>query len=329
MKTNFSHLLLLFFLLIAQTNFSQNNKLLLGQWFKANSDSSSDNDFLKLYFLPNGIFYVSMNQSKGQELHYKINGTSLILNNVPQKIIKLTPDSLVIKNTALKKAPIITFKRTFTIKKSFYDSAQYFIKNKDTIFLENYDIRNSFKGNKAYFLNRVPLPTYKETFSMATFFIDTLNRVRDIRIIHHINKRFDLNLINIIKNSEKYWVCAKLKNKKVNALKILYFVGYEMQNINAGRINKKINRSNRSNYSTKYRTYFILALKQYLLKNYKNAINLYERCKKLTNKTDNCNIQIALCYKALGEKNKYNQIINSLKKSKLKYIFNQQLNGLY
>jgi hypothetical protein len=315
--------------------YCQSENLILGTWIKAdlksnNKEINQFTDYLKYTFRPNNKFYLSTDRkSLGFESDYKIDGKTLQLSFNKQAILKLDKDSLIIQDSN-KKGEITTI---YFIRKEMYlknsiNQNDYLLKDKNTVYFESELIFPTFKNRNyksahEFITHKVKgNSSDREEFSFATFIIDTTGQVSEIKIFHHINKKYDLNVIDAIKKTDGMWVLPIINGKKVPILKMWEILYYKMPNGNelGGRnSNVVMYMSKPEKFNKRYTLFFSEGVKQYLKKNYKSALNFFKRCKNLTSYKLNSVIQIANCYKELGENDEYNKIKKTIENSKLDY----------
>ncbi|WP_299778614.1 hypothetical protein [uncultured Formosa sp.] len=339
MKTTYKVLLLIILNLIFSNSYSQSENLILGTWIKTNlkSDSKEINEFtnfLKYTFKPNGKFYLSTSSKDlGIESDYNIESKTLQLKFNSQEILKLDKDSLIIQDSNKKGAlTTLYFIKEDAYIKNTLTPNDFFLKDKDTIYFENALISPTFKNNQYknsfdFITDNIKHNTKdKEAYSYATFIIDTTNQVKDIKIFHHINKKYDLDVVEAIKKTSGMWRLPTINGKKIPVLKTWSKLYYEMPNVRgmSSRSSKvTVVTSKPEKFNKRYSLFYNEAVKQYLKTNYKSALNLFQRSENLTVDKLNSKIQIANCYKSLHEDEAYNTIENLIKKSKLDYVMDK------
>lgn len=317
MKNTYKFFLIIITNLILTNIYCQSEKLILGSWIKTNLKSTNkeiikNTGYIKYTFKPNGKFYLSTVPSDlGFESDYKIDGKTLQLNYNKQTILKIDKDSLIMQYSN-KKREITTlyFTKKETYIKNSINQNDYFLKDKDTVYFESELIFPTFKNSQyksalEFITHNVKNNTNgKEAFSFATYIIDTTGKVNDIKIFHHINKKYDHNVIEAIKKTVGTWVLPTINGKKVSVLKLWSIHYYKMPNLNglrASNSNVIMVTSKSEKFNKRYTIFYTEAVKQSLKNNYKSALNLFQRCENLTTDKLNAKIQIANCYKALED----------------------------
>ncbi|HEY9169315.1 MAG TPA: hypothetical protein VIN72_07505 [Lutibacter sp.] len=331
-------LFIILFQLAITSVVAQQRQLLLGTWIKThletnNSQIAADTKYLKYTFENDGKFYLSTDyDDKGIEYRYKLIGDILELNDNKLNIISLENDYLILEDIGETNDPIKIYftKMSKLLSENTISQNDYYMRDNDTIYFENELIYPEFekKNNKTsdgYILSKMvgQINGKEESYSFATFIVNTNGQISNIDIMHHIGNKYDSNLIKAIEKTNGMWTSPTINGKKVNVLKEITYHYPKIPNLpSTVTKNYKFIRveTQAEKFQTKYQLFYKEAVKQYLRGNMKSALNLFMRCENLTDEKINTIIGMNKCYKELNDSENYQNSLNKIQESKFSYI---------
>lgn len=331
-------LFIILFQLTLTCSIAQQHQLLLGTWIKTkletnNSQTAADTKYLKYTFENNGKFYLATDyDEKGNEYRYKLIGDILAINDNKLNIISLENDYLVLEDIGDAKYPIKIYftKKSKLLTENTIGQKDYYISGNDTIYFESeliypeFEKRNNKTSDGFILSNMVGFVNGKEeTYSFATFVVNPDGQISNIDILHHINSKYDSNLIKAIEKTNGMWTSPSVNGKKVKVLKEIAYHNHKMPNLpSLATNNNKFNRieTQADKFHAKYKLFYKEAIKQYLRGDMKSALNLFNRCENLTDEKINTIIGMSKCYQELNDSANYQNSINKIRESKFSYI---------
>lgn len=331
-------LFIILFQLSLTFSVAQQSQLLLGTWIKTHIETNNlqiaaDTKYLKYTFENDGKFYLSTDyDEKGIDYGYKLIGNILVLNDNKLNIISLEKDYLVLEDISNTNEPIEIYftKKSKLFTENTVDQNDFYMSGNDSIYFESELIYPEFekinnKTSDGFILsNMAGLVTGKEeTYCFATFVVNPDGQISNINVLHHINSKYDTNLIKAIEKTNGKWTSPFVNGKKVKVLKEIAYHNHKMPNTpSIATNNNKFNRieTQADKFHIKYKLFYKEAIKQYLRGNMKSALNFFMRCENLTDEKINTIIGMSKCYQELNDSVNYQNSLNKIRESKFSYI---------
>lgn len=325
------------FFLIAAVSHSQLKKQILGTWVKVKMENlekqvtpeilNRNKQFTKYIFEKNNNLFVSLNANeKGNLLKYKIEKNVLNLGFNKFEIEKINRNNLVLVefiNNRKRKNSI----RTYYLKEGFY-LKQLAINNDDTLtrndailYFESDKVYPKFKnadyGDVKEFIQPFVegISQNQNSFSYATFIIDTKGNVNDVQIHHHINKDYDKRLEKAIKRTKGMWVSPVVNGKTVPVVKNISFNYIQFPDFK--KKGNKLIIEGKNSFSKSFKVKFKDAVKLYLKNEFEKSLNLLDEINSTNASITYLKRNI---YNKIGDTTNFQLTSKKLEKSKFSYL---------
>lgn len=286
--------------------------------------------FLKYSFENNNQMFISSDeQDKGHLLKYTFKNGVVDSGFNKFKIEKFTEDELVLVeysgNYPTSNSTRIFLKREQSYLDSFpIDSKATFLNGLETVYFESDKIYPKFTHKMANNLDEFLQPYLeglsedKEQFAYATFIIDTNGKVSNVKIHHHVNKKFDKELKRAILLTSKKWDAPVINNKKVKVLKEIEIHYIEFPNFEKQSGDLIISPS--TLISKEYIADFKLAVKKYYRGEFTTALDKLPKKGKLESQWMNLNYFRSIIHESLNQHDKSEKLRIGLKDSHFDYL---------
>jgi hypothetical protein len=332
--------LLLAFMCLPYGAFSQNNFLILGTWVKTKAEAydkkvtsevmERNMTFMKYTFELGGKAYLSLTYNeKGYVNKFNVKGDIIDFAFTKMKIESLDSVHLVLIELDNGDVYDNSIRTYFTREKAYLEGIPmakdgFYTTDKDTVFFESTKIFPMFNHKEKESVNAFLDPFVegdsggKESYVFATFVLDTNGKMGDVKLHHHINKKYDKNLLKALSKTEGLWTSPEVNGKKVKVLKEIEFA--YLASFGSKGNTDPFNPTNKI-FPKEYRTTFKEAVKSAYRGNYKSALEIYGKCLNLTPDSSNIDLQKGVCFDALNDAANSNLMLELVKKSNLNYLF--------
>lgn len=313
--------------------FAQNGEKILGTWIKTKVEAFNNNPtklikardkkFIKYTFEKAGRMFMSSEYNKkGNEIKYVVYGDIVDLRYNKLKIEKLDNDELILVELQNNRISPNSARLYFTKEQVFLNKlpineSDIFVKDQDTTYFETQKVYPKFQNDTRADIEDFIQPyveglsNRKEAFSYASFIVNTNGKVSDIKIHHHINKKYDEGLKKAIMKSSGMWISPRVNGKKVKVLKEVtfhYIVFPDMGSSGNGLIIKEKSRAISDSYISEFKS----ANKELYRGNYENALKGFSKCIDMTPNNSNAIYQKALICKIMGDTSNYEKTVRGL-----------------
>jgi hypothetical protein len=336
-----SKLLVAYFMALPFMIFGQTPVTIIGSWVKTKVEAFDKTmtstlmernlSFLKYTFENNGKAYFSVTPTeKGFENKYKIKKDVIEFGFNKMKIEQIDAANLVLVELDGDAVTKKSVRFHFIREQAYLDKIPmaidgFYVLEKDTVFFESNKIFPMF-NHKDYADVKSFLGPFvegesdkKEAYAFATFIVDTLGKISDVKMHHHINKSYDKSLLKAILKTEGTWTSPVMNGKKVKVLKEIEFAYYNSENF--GSSSNPMSFEHRFNiFPSDYRSKFNAAIKLMFRNDYKTALDIYNQCQHLTSDSANIALQKSTCFDVLNDVTNSNLMLEAVKKSNLKYL---------
>jgi hypothetical protein len=323
--------------------FSQGHPI-LGSWIKTKMETydkritpaiaERNTSFIKYTFdVDEKVYFSLTHNEKGNENRYKIKNKIIDFGFNKMKIESIDSINLVVVELEDNRVTDNSTRIYFTKEQAFLDKLPmekdgFYLANKDTIFFENYKIYPTYKHKTISDVKTFIQPFVEglskgnESYALVTFVLNADGKISDIKMHHHINKAYDKNVEKAILKTEGSWISPIVSGKKVTVLKVI-----EYAYLSSAGLSTYDSKADPINYfhenglfPEEYRIMYKNAVRLTYRHEYKNALELYAQCLKLTQDKSNIEYQKSLIYTFLNDIPNSNLFIEAVRKSNLKYL---------
>ncbi len=320
----------------------------MGSWIKTKMETydkrvtpaieARNANFFKYTFERDEKVYFSLTQNeKGNENRYKIKNNIIDFGFNKMKIESIDSVNLIVVELEDNQITNNSTRIYFTKEQAFLDKLPmekdgFYVANNDTVFFESNKIYPVFKhktiSDATTFIQPFVegLSKGNESFALITFVLNTDGKISDIKMHHHINKAYDKNVEKAIFKTQGSWISPIVNGKKVNVLKVIEYAYMSSAGLSTDDFKADpINYTHKSGlFPEEYRKVFKNAVKLIYREEYKNALELYAQCLKLTPDKSNIDYQKSIIFTLLNDIPNSNLFIEAVKKSNLKYLISDK-----
>lgn len=322
--------------------FSQYNKAILGAWRKVAETTYADSSFINNEKSTSYLRYEFKNRaSLTISSHYSQNAS-----NSPSIDYVIDKDILtfgfnrrfLIAEATAEKLVLVDLEGGLNSSSPKY----HFIP--EQVYLDNLELNPKdivlMGGDTAYLTSEKLLPKFKtinpdfhqfvsmrmndsyekgENYTLAILTIHPNKEIRDIQIMHHVNKATDKKFIAAIKKTKSMWSLPKLNGRDVPII-------LSVEDRDFGGRSFDISQPLRmtpltfERYTDDYLKNFNLAVKAYLRKDYSEALKFLRKCEGIGPQEPNIFYFRYLCFSESSNHEMANKNLKLVKESHLKYL---------